>query len=163
MVVGTTEPPLSWQLTAGSLVGADAVTGDLTRQPGGSPGIYAILQGSLTASANYDLTYLPGFFTITPWTDPPAPSPLPPVPTRQDIALITTLTPPNRFVQTGASSPYVWLGAATYGNSAQQEEGDADAADVMACLGGAGAVGCGYVPHPSNLTYGRALTFRVRQ
>src|SRR5213079_35788 len=51
-----------------SLVGTDAFSGALTRDPGesvaGSP--YAIKQGTLTLGTNYDLTYVGANFTIDP-------------------------------------------------------------------------------------------------
>jgi hypothetical protein len=60
--------PLGYQITSGALVGADKLTGALDRVDGetvaGSP--YAISQGTLAASANYDLTFVGANLTIKP-------------------------------------------------------------------------------------------------
>ena len=62
-----TDPALTHQITSGSLVGTDTLTGALTRVAGetvaGSP--YAINQGTLSAGNNYALTYVGANFTIT--------------------------------------------------------------------------------------------------
>jgi hypothetical protein len=67
---GDPDPVLTYQLTAGTLVGTDAFTGALTREAGetvaGSP--YAILQGSLTLGPNYDITFVSADLTIKFWT-----------------------------------------------------------------------------------------------
>ena len=57
-VYGDTDPALTYQITSGSLVGSDSLTGALTRVAGESVGTYAIQQGSLAASANYALTFI---------------------------------------------------------------------------------------------------------
>ncbi|NEX92897.1 YDG domain-containing protein [Caulobacter sp. 17J65-9] len=70
-VRGDVDPALTWTLTAGSLAGGDSLTGALVRAPGENPGLYAITQGDLAASANYVLTFNPGEFEITrPAVDP---------------------------------------------------------------------------------------------
>ena len=63
---GDADPAFSWQITGGSLVGADALTGALTRDPGETAGAYAITIGTLEAPADYDLVLVEGEFTIDP-------------------------------------------------------------------------------------------------
>ena len=57
-VYGNTDPALTYQITSGSLVSGDSLTGALTRVSGENVGSYAIQQGSLAASANYALTFI---------------------------------------------------------------------------------------------------------
>jgi hypothetical protein len=59
-VVGENDPPLTYQITEGNLVADDQLTGELTREVGEVVGDYLILQGSLTAGSNYDLTFVEG-------------------------------------------------------------------------------------------------------
>ena len=61
---GATDPALTYAVTAGSLVGQDALSGSLTRVSGEPVGTYAIGQGSL-ANSNYDITYVPADVTVT--------------------------------------------------------------------------------------------------
>jgi hypothetical protein len=71
---GDLDPALTYQITAGTLVPGDAVTGALTRAPGENvlpnlPGMttgYAIQQGTLALGANYALTYVGANLTINP-------------------------------------------------------------------------------------------------
>ncbi len=56
---GQVDPALTYQITSGTLAFADAFTGALTRDAGESSGTsYAILQGSVALSANYELSYV---------------------------------------------------------------------------------------------------------
>jgi hypothetical protein len=55
--IGTPDPPLTFRVTNGTLVGDDNLTGALARAPGQDLGAYAITQGTL-ASLNYDLTFI---------------------------------------------------------------------------------------------------------
>ena len=64
-VYGETEPALTYQITAGALVGSDALTGSLSRATGEDVGTYAIAIGTLSAGSNYDLTFESKDFTIT--------------------------------------------------------------------------------------------------
>jgi uncharacterized repeat protein (TIGR02543 family) len=61
---GQSDPEFTWTLTAGELVGGDTLSGALEREAGEDVGTYAILQGTLSAGPNYDLTFLPGILTI---------------------------------------------------------------------------------------------------
>ncbi len=64
--VGQADPALTYQVTSGSFVGADAASGALSRAAGQTPGDYAIQQGSLAVSGNYALTFVAGQFVINP-------------------------------------------------------------------------------------------------
>jgi len=64
-VYGDADPALTYQLTAGTLVSGDGLTGSLTRVAGEPVGTYAIQQGSVTAGPNYLITFVPANFTIT--------------------------------------------------------------------------------------------------
>ena len=56
-VYGEEDPELSYQITAGNLIGTDAFTGNITREAGEDAGTYVIEQGTLSLSSNYKLTY----------------------------------------------------------------------------------------------------------
>ena len=62
---GVAEPALTYQVTVGSLVSGDSVTGTLTRVAGANVGVYAIQQGTLALTANYTLTFVGANLTIT--------------------------------------------------------------------------------------------------
>jgi hypothetical protein len=66
-VYGTTDPVLTYSVT-GTLVASDALTGKLTRATGENVGTYAIALGSLSAGANYAITFKTADLTITPAT-----------------------------------------------------------------------------------------------
>lgn len=59
---GKEDPTLKY--TAEGLVNGDALTGSLSRDPGEKPGRYAITQGTLTASGNYDMRFEGATLTI---------------------------------------------------------------------------------------------------
>ena len=59
---GAPDPALTY--TATGLVGNDAISGALAREPGDAVGTYAIIQGTLTADDNYAITYTGATFTI---------------------------------------------------------------------------------------------------
>jgi hypothetical protein len=63
---GQLDPALTYQITSGNLIGPDAFSGSLTRDPGEALGNYAITQGSVVLSSNYTLTYVGNTLTITP-------------------------------------------------------------------------------------------------
>jgi len=66
-IYGDGDPALTYQITSGSLVSGDSLSGALTRTAGEavSPPLYAINQGTLTAGANYNLTYIGANLEIT--------------------------------------------------------------------------------------------------
>ncbi len=56
---------LTYQITSGSLVSGDALTGSLTRVAGEDVGTYAINQGTLSAGGSYNITFVSNDLTIT--------------------------------------------------------------------------------------------------
>jgi hypothetical protein len=62
---GADDPTLTYEITSGALVGDDALTGALTREDGDDVGSYAIGQGTLDASDNYEIIYQSSSLTIT--------------------------------------------------------------------------------------------------
>ncbi|MBW6465865.1 MAG: choice-of-anchor J domain-containing protein [Brevefilum sp.] len=72
-VYGELDPPLTYQISSGSLISKDDFTGDLGRMGGEAVGTYLILRGDLAidddnGGNNYDLTFIEGTLTITPIT-----------------------------------------------------------------------------------------------
>jgi subtilisin family serine protease len=65
-IYGNPDPPLTYQITSGSLVSGDSLTGVLGRAVGENVGSYAIQQNTLAAGTNYSLTYIGASLTITP-------------------------------------------------------------------------------------------------
>jgi hypothetical protein len=61
---GNPDPTLAFSISAGNLIGSDALTGALVRDAGEAAGSYAIRIGTLTAGGNYALTFQNGVFTI---------------------------------------------------------------------------------------------------
>jgi len=64
-VYGEDDPPLTYQITSGALIGTDSFSGALKREPGEGVGTYIITRGNLALSGNYKLTFVAAFFTIT--------------------------------------------------------------------------------------------------
>ncbi|MBT9371277.1 MBG domain-containing protein [Rhizobium sp. CSW-27] len=64
---GDANPDLTWTVTDGSLVNGDTMSGALATTANGtsSVGAYDITQGTLAASANYDMTFATGTLTVT--------------------------------------------------------------------------------------------------
>ena len=63
-IYGASDPALTFQVTSGSLVSGDQLTGSLAREAGENVGTYAINQGSV-ANANYVITYESANLTIS--------------------------------------------------------------------------------------------------
>src|SRR5262249_39794040 len=63
---GVGDPPLTYQITSGSLAAGDSFSGALSRAPGEGVGSYAISQGTLTPGGNYAVTYVGANLTINP-------------------------------------------------------------------------------------------------
>jgi hypothetical protein len=61
---GDADPTLTYKITAGSVAPTDTFTGSLTRVAGTGVGTYAIQQGTVALSSNYDLTYVGANLTI---------------------------------------------------------------------------------------------------
>ena len=64
-VYGDADPALTYQISSGSLAASDAFSGKLARAAGEDPGKYAIQQGTLALSGNYNFTFVEGTFTIS--------------------------------------------------------------------------------------------------
>src|SRR5207245_1219424 len=64
-VYGNADPSLTYKITSGSLAFGDTFTGALSRVAGENVGTYAIQQGTVALSSNYDLTYVGANLTIT--------------------------------------------------------------------------------------------------
>ncbi|MCM8786832.1 MAG: hypothetical protein NC935_02130, partial [Candidatus Omnitrophica bacterium] len=64
-VYSTSDPPLTYTITSGSLVYNDYITGSLEREAGESAGNYSINRGSLDVNNNYNITFISGLFSIT--------------------------------------------------------------------------------------------------
>ena len=62
---GQADPVLTYQITTGSLIEGDSITGALIRAAGEDVGTYEIQQGALTAGNNYALTFIPANLSIT--------------------------------------------------------------------------------------------------
>ena len=62
---GAPDPLLTYSITAGSLVGGESLSGNLSRVAGEAVGTYAIQQGSVSAGGNYNLTYVGADLTIS--------------------------------------------------------------------------------------------------
>ncbi|AXJ01157.1 Putative Ig domain-containing protein [Cyclonatronum proteinivorum] len=63
--LGLDDPPLTFTVVP-ALIEGDSFSGSLTREPGESVGIYEILQGTLSLSQNYEISFTPGIFEILP-------------------------------------------------------------------------------------------------
>ena len=64
-VYGSADPALGWQLSSGSLVGGDTLSGSLSRVAGENVGSYAVSAAGLSNS-NYTITSVNGALSITP-------------------------------------------------------------------------------------------------
>jgi len=64
-VYGNADPALTYQMTAGELIGEDDFAGELERAVGEDVGVYVINKGSLTLGSNYAITFVPANLTIT--------------------------------------------------------------------------------------------------
>ncbi len=92
-VYGQPDPAFTYQVSGLRFADTSTavLTGSLTRQPGESPGVYQILQGTLVSNANYSLVYVGSTLTITGGTTNTAPS-------------VTITTPEDGFMN--LSSPF---------------------------------------------------------
>jgi len=68
--VGESDPSFTFSSTG--LIETSGLTGSLSRVAGETSGTYAITQGSLAVSANYNLTFVGANFVVTKLYDPPA-------------------------------------------------------------------------------------------
>jgi len=65
-IYGEIDPTLTYSVGGMGLVGSDTVTGALSRTPGENVALYTIGQGTVSAGANYSITYTSELFSITP-------------------------------------------------------------------------------------------------
>ncbi len=65
-VYGDPDPPLTWVIISGTLVGTDTFSGSISRVLGENIGKYVILQNTLSLPSNYTLIYIRDTLTITP-------------------------------------------------------------------------------------------------
>ncbi len=64
-IYGATDPELTYQITSGNLAGnGDTFSGALVREAGENVGTYPIMQGTLSLSNNYTLTFIGADFNI---------------------------------------------------------------------------------------------------
>ena len=64
-VYGNDDPDLTYTITSGQLYNGDILSGELNRTVGEIVSSYPINQGTLADEGNYDLTFIPGVFTIS--------------------------------------------------------------------------------------------------
>jgi hypothetical protein len=64
-VYGELDPALTYKVTTGSLAFSDGFSGELSRDANEAVGSYAIAQGTLALSTNYELTFVGANLTIT--------------------------------------------------------------------------------------------------
>jgi hypothetical protein len=64
-IYGNVDPTLSYEITTGTLVTGDALTGAISRDAGENVGLYGITQGTLSAGTNYEITFVGGIMEIT--------------------------------------------------------------------------------------------------
>ncbi|WP_413208177.1 MBG domain-containing protein, partial [Rhodospirillum sp. A1_3_36] len=64
---GDANPTLTYSITSGSMVSGESLSGDITTTAttASAVGTYDITQGSLAASSNYSLIYMPGTLTVS--------------------------------------------------------------------------------------------------
>jgi len=133
------DPALTWQVTSGSLVNGDTLSGNPLRAPGEAAGEYAIVQGTLAASANYTLNFVGNTLVIVP------------APVRIDSL-------PPTIVEHGAQGG--WLSTGFFLGLIQDAERAAAGDDKTksslpsGCRAGLLARQCAKFPHPDNLNFG---------
>jgi hypothetical protein len=107
---GAADPTTFGYNYTGELVGEDAFSGSLARQPGSDAGHYTINIGSLTLGPNYAINFTPGTFTINQAS--PAPIFWPtanPINQGQTLANVTWQTSGGAAV----SGSFQWFNSAT--------------------------------------------------
>ncbi len=139
-VAGATNPALTYAVSGRGLVNGDVLTGALSTLAGplSVMGAYPITQGTLGASANYALAYVPGTLTV--------------VGSAQVPAAVETQSLDQSAVAQDARAL-----VATLDQSSQIQP----APSVVSC-GGAGGGPCSLLPVPENRPAGPWLTFRTQ-
>ena len=113
---GAANPLLTWQVTTGSLVNGDQLSGGLftAATTASAAGAYPILQGSLAATANYTLSFVPGVLTVEP--RPVGPPVNPPV----NTPVVATTPPMVSQLVSLMSAPFAGLTAIASGEAAEE-------------------------------------------
>ncbi|MGU3493618.1 beta strand repeat-containing protein [Xanthobacteraceae bacterium A53D] len=139
---GAPNPVFTYTLGGDGLVNGDTLTGqlDTTATMASPAGDYAILQGTLAASANYAVSYVPGVLSVTS-------SPTPPVTPGRPDYIETSV--PDQFMDTLDTR---WL---LHVLDAPLRERTGLAAECATAR-----VGCPLLPVPSNLQTSQWLSFR---
>ncbi|MFG1419214.1 MBG domain-containing protein, partial [Xanthobacter sp. V0B-10] len=140
---GAGNPVFTYELGGLGLVNGDVLTGALTSPADdtSAAGRYPILQGSLSASANYALTYVPGTLTVVGTTAP-------------------TQARPD-FVETSVADQYVetldtWSLISVLDHPQQGPQ------PLASCGGSSSGNPCAFLPTPDNLPAGPWLSFGGR-
>ncbi|OYX67921.1 MAG: hypothetical protein B7Y95_21810 [Rhizobiales bacterium 32-66-11] len=135
--VGTANPVFTYTLGGLGLVNADALSGALASPADtrSAMGQYPILRGTLAATANYTLAYLPGVLTVVGDSQPGA-------------ATFVETTAPDEFIATLDTEDLVSL--------LYQPVSPPAVAQCAAASGGP----CTLLPTAANLPSGRWLSFR---
>ncbi len=141
--VGAENPVFTYSLGGLGLVNGDMLTGALASPANGNSaaGRYPILQGSLSASANYALAYVPGILTVV-GTSTPAQA-------RPDFVETSA---PDQYVETLDTRDLVF-----FLDHTQPEE-----QQLAACGGSSSGAPCTLAPVPDNLPTGPWLRFGGR-
>ncbi|MDI1261263.1 GLUG motif-containing protein [Aquabacterium sp.] len=105
---GNTDPTLTYQITTGSLVGSDALSGSLSRTTGEDVGDYAISAGDLS-NGNYLITAQDGMFTILQRLFTQTPEQQAAVTTVQAVSVGPSITTPG----TPATIPMNFISSST--------------------------------------------------
>ncbi len=143
MTAGSAVPALTYTISGGTLYGSDTLTGALatTASPASTAGSYAITQGTLAASANYVLSYLPGTLTVISSTQPPLP-------------VFVETRPVDQLTEASRTRILV--------SSIGEAGPNRDRSVPDKCGGATPGARCGLLPVPTNLPTGPWLGFRSR-
>ncbi|MGN6095802.1 MAG: two-partner secretion domain-containing protein [Bosea sp. (in: a-proteobacteria)] len=148
---GQANPVFTYQIGGAGLAPGDTLSGSLTTTAaiGDPAGTYAILQGTLSASANYTLSYVAGVLTVTS-ADIPAPSPMPLPPQPSSMPIFIESHPIDQFVGT----------LDTRDRIVALRDTAPDQSTSAACTGPAAASSCPLLPATPNLPISQWLSFR---
>ncbi len=164
---GAANPPLAYLVGGLGLVNGDTVSGSLSTPaiPSSPPGLYPILQGSLSLNANYALTYVPGELAVLPVETPVVPADsnvngsdaiLIPASLLVSASLLVPQPPTDQWSVTIQTDS---LAAISVQGTTDTSDASTNGSDSGCAGGGASCTGR---PHADNRTFGRWLTFRVQ-
>ncbi|MEW6254669.1 MAG: MBG domain-containing protein [Pseudomonadota bacterium] len=163
---GAANPPLTYLIGGMGLVNGDAFSGSLSTPaaPSSPAGLYPILQGSLSLSDNYALTYVAGELAILPVTTPVVPvenavtgnaAIVIPASLLISASLLVPQPPTDQWSVTIQTDSLAAI-------SAQGTTDSSDASANSSDSGCAGGGACTDRPHSDNRNFGRWLTFRAQ-